>query len=125
MAAPCICILYRWRLQNGCTDGTPSQKEYLRLTKDPLHLTSPKRFDEVIYTPYAFADGVALDLQSMERIFDESLEATPIANVDDFLEQNIDADGKQIPGSIKYEALAKRIAPVGEVLFFDYGGTST
>lgn len=95
--------------------------EHLR-KKPPVHRTSPKRFDEVVYTPYAFTDLQEAELQKLEQVFNDAVEGNPpIANVDEFLEQNIDADGRQIPGHIKYENLAKRIAPIGEILIFDYG----
>jgi uncharacterized Rmd1/YagE family protein len=38
-----------------------------------------------------------------------------------YLDQHIDASGNVIPDNLPYENLAKRIAPIGEILFFDYG----
>lgn len=52
-----------------------------------------------------------------------TLEEAHPASVDemDAFDQNIDASGKSIPGNVAYEDLAKRIAPIGEILYFDYG----
>lgn len=72
--------------------------EHLR-KKDPLHRTSPKRFDEVIYTPFAFKDSISSELVLMDLMLGESgRQGGNIQNVEDFLEQNIDADGLKIPG---------------------------
>jgi uncharacterized Rmd1/YagE family protein len=38
-----------------------------------------------------------------------------------FLEQNVDSTGEQLPLDIPGLDLAKRIAPVGDLFFFDYG----
>ncbi|KAI8909081.1 hypothetical protein EDD86DRAFT_191224 [Gorgonomyces haynaldii] len=94
--------------------------EHLR-KKNPVHRTSPKRFDEVIYTPYTLGE-----VSPTEPIVPDLIELPPqtssnIENVGLFLDQNIDASGNAIPGTIKYEDLAKRIAPIGEILYFDYG----
>jgi uncharacterized Rmd1/YagE family protein len=95
--------------------------EYLR-QKNPVHRTAPKKFDEVIYTPFAFSQIQEIELEALEKTLDQFGRDSPaIANVDDFLEQNIDAEGRPIPGSIQYEHLAKRIAPIGEILVYDYG----
>jgi uncharacterized Rmd1/YagE family protein len=37
------------------------------------------------------------------------------------LEQNIDSSGQSIPLATQQKDLAKRIAPIGEILYFDYG----
>lgn len=44
-----------------------------------------------------------------------------VNEMDNFFDQNIDASGKSIPGNVSYDDLAKRIAPIGEILYFDYG----
>lgn len=38
-----------------------------------------------------------------------------------FFLQNIDSFGQEIPANVPFGSLAKRIAPAGECLFFDYG----
>lgn len=95
--------------------------EHLR-KKDPSHLTAPKRYDEVIYTPFAFGNIPISDFEPLNTEPQEILEQVgAIQNVAQFLEQNIDSRGKSIPANIIYEDLAKRIAPIGEILVFDYG----
>eukprot|EP00842_Homolaphlyctis_polyrhiza_P003042 jgi/Hompol1/3739/HPOL_003334-RA len=118
--------------------------EHLR-RKPARFMTAPKRIDEVIYTPFSFAHAddappksplknllsaqqSTLPLQlPTEAVPDqdshqsETLLTSTIEDVGTFFDQNIDASGKSIPGNWPYESLAKRIAPVGEILYFDYG----
>ncbi|KAI8927394.1 hypothetical protein BC831DRAFT_434903 [Entophlyctis helioformis] len=101
--------------------------------------TSPKRFDEVIYTPFNFgaaaaaaADGAPIKRRpgDLMHVVNEPQPApvdgsrllqSIVDEADSFFDQNIDAAGKSIPGNIPNESLAKRIAPTGEILYFDYG----
>ena len=38
-----------------------------------------------------------------------------------FFLENVDAQGQGLPADLPFESIAKRIAPVGECFFFDYG----
>jgi uncharacterized Rmd1/YagE family protein len=106
------------RVTAYCTAGAykmDSLIDHLR-RKNPVHRTAPKRYDEVIYTPFAL--GTASDIVDFEPI--------PVVNAFDAQasfnqDQNIDASGKSIPEDVRYDELAKRIAPIGEILYFDYG----
>nr|KAJ3420811.1 hypothetical protein HK105_005220 [Polyrhizophydium stewartii] len=97
--------------------------------KSAKYQTAPKRIDEVIYTPFNFSAGED-DLHVVGADPKPSMDATgepprllqpSVDDVDLFFDQNIDALGKSIPGNIPYDNLAKRIAPVGEIMYFDYG----
>lgn len=105
--------------------------EYLR-KKNHIHRCAPRRFDEVIYTPFTFniikelavQQAQIPDLMSSIGSSGESshnAEPASVNEMDNFFDQNIDASGKSIPGNVSYDDLAKRIAPIGEILFFDYG----
>ncbi|KAJ3302959.1 hypothetical protein HDV03_004411 [Kappamyces sp. JEL0829] len=100
--------------------------EHLR-KKNHIHRAAPKRFDEVIYTPFTFNPIKELAAQHA-NIPDfsvgganEASDPASVSEMDNFFDQNIDASGKSIPGSVSYDDLAKRIAPIGELLYFDYG----
>lgn len=104
--------------------------EHLR-KKNHIHRCAPRRFDEVIYTPFTFTAIKELaaqqaqipDLMSSIGSSSESPHPEPatVNEMDNFFDQNIDASGKSIPGNVSYDDLAKRIAPIGEILYFDYG----
>ncbi len=51
----------------------------------------------------------------------ENADPSSVNEMDNFFDRNIDASGKYIPGNVTYDDLAKRIAPIGELLYFDYG----
>ncbi|KAH6574526.1 hypothetical protein BASA60_005433 [Batrachochytrium salamandrivorans] len=90
------------------------------MKKEPRYQVLPKRIDEEV-------DGAVqqdlIDLRAIHENLPEigTLLHPTVADLDSFFDQNIDAAGKSIPGNIPYEDLAKRIAPIGEVLYFDYG----
>ncbi|TPX67419.1 hypothetical protein SpCBS45565_g03807 [Spizellomyces sp. 'palustris'] len=97
--------------------------------------TAPKKFDEAIHTPYmVFApnghshvnseptpDLINLSTEDIAGEIQSPRHEAAIDNIDSFFEQNIDASGRTIPSNIPYDNLAKRIAPIGECLFFAYG----
>ncbi|KAI8819342.1 uncharacterized protein EV422DRAFT_108817 [Fimicolochytrium jonesii] len=97
--------------------------------------TSPKKFDEAIHTPYLGipATNGTLDpliVPDLINLVPEELMSptedgvrpnASLHNIDSFFEQNIDAAGRSLPSTIAYDDLAKRIAPIGECLFFAYG----
>jgi uncharacterized Rmd1/YagE family protein len=94
--------------------------------KNHIHRAAPRRFDEVIYTPFTFTAITELAAQQAsipDRISVSSNHdhEEPGQSTDNFFDQSIDASGKSIPQNISYGDLAKRIAPFGEVLYFDYG----
>jgi uncharacterized Rmd1/YagE family protein len=82
----------------------------------------------VIYTPLTFkainelaAQQASIpDLMSVRTPGDQADPAS-LNEMDSFFDQNIDASGQTIPGNVTYEHLAKRIAPIGELLYVDYG----
>ena len=45
----------------------------------------------------------------------------PLNDLESFFEQNVDASGRTLPSNISFPGLAKRISPIGECMFFDYG----
>ncbi|EGF76844.1 hypothetical protein BATDEDRAFT_36144 [Batrachochytrium dendrobatidis JAM81] len=118
------------RVTAYCTANTykmDALMDHLKQKEAKYHI-SPKRIDEVIYTPFNFSetDLNAPDLIDIRPVHDHIQEIGTLLNptvgdVNSFFDQNIDASGKSIPGNIPYENLAKRIAPIGEVLYFDYG----
>lgn len=85
----------------------------------------------VIYTPFTFTpikelaaqQAIIPDLISVGATNENGLNVDPatVNEMDNFFDQNIDASGKSIPGTVSYDDLAKRIAPIGELLYFDYG----
>ncbi|KAI9209875.1 uncharacterized protein BJ171DRAFT_418314 [Polychytrium aggregatum] len=95
--------------------------------------TAPKRFDEVIYTPYYFqrpTDEPLIDLEHDHESNDLDIDHTvgihgpvsdPVESLGGFFEHNLDVNGRAIPQTLPRSKLAKRIAPVGECFFFDYG----
>ena len=74
-----------------------------------LNGTNPKRFDEVIYTTFTFESSIVPNVE------------VPNSSTEPFLFQNIDSSGQEIPDNFPVNFLAKRIAPYGEILFFEYG----
>lgn len=118
------------RVTAYCTAGSYKMDklmDHLR-QKNHIHRAAPRRFDEVIYTPFTFQVIQQLaarqasipDLISVSATHEPDDPAT-IQEIDNFFDQNIDASGKSIPGDVSYDDLAKRIAPIGELLYFDYG----
>ncbi|KAJ3289689.1 hypothetical protein HK104_007291 [Borealophlyctis nickersoniae] len=97
--------------------------------------TAPKKFDEVIYTPYtAYPTPINVNGHETPPDFADlidwhgSVPRDPSNSRDNsledhaaFFEQNVDAAGRTLSSTISHQSLAKRIAPVGECLFFDYG----
>ncbi|OAJ45017.1 hypothetical protein BDEG_28185 [Batrachochytrium dendrobatidis JEL423] len=109
------------RVTAYCTANTykmDALMDHLKQKEAKYHI-SPKRIDEE-------TDLNAPDLIDIRPVHDHIQEIGTLLNptvgdVNSFFDQNIDASGKSIPGNIPYENLAKRIAPIGEVLYFDYG----
>ncbi|KAJ3054290.1 hypothetical protein HK097_002172 [Rhizophlyctis rosea] len=108
-------------------------------SRSARNYTAPKKFDEVIYTPWtstassnpapphlpqtgpphhhhSFTDLIEW---SNPGEIDASLQ--PLNDLDSFFEQNVDASGRTLPSNISFPGLAKRISPIGECMFFDYG----
>ncbi|KAI9102496.1 hypothetical protein DFS34DRAFT_577083 [Phlyctochytrium arcticum] len=93
--------------------------------------TAPKKFDEAIHTPYLVhpvagppAHNLITDpVPDLINLSSEDMlnGVLPDDNLDSFFEQNIDAKGRSLPSNLPYDDLAKRIAPIGECLFFAYG----
>jgi uncharacterized Rmd1/YagE family protein len=99
--------------------------EHLR-KKNHIHHAAPRRFDEVIYTPFTFTAIKELAAQQasipdMISVSNNNDSEEPGRATDNFFDQNIDSSGKSIPHNVSYGDLAKRIAPIGEILYFDYG----
>lgn len=86
---------------------------------------SPKRFDEAIYTPVAFSPlshDLLMDMEPNNHLGGgSSSREGSIDNFDSFMSQNVDFTGKTLPPDIPPASIAKRIAPIGELFFFDYG----
>ncbi|KAJ3251530.1 hypothetical protein HK103_002276, partial [Boothiomyces macroporosus] len=108
------------------TDFDPALEDESQLP----HVTAKTQKEQwyLIYTPFTFDPIIELDAQqaiipdliSVSASHEHSHPAS-IQETDNFFDQNIDASGKSIPGDVSYGDLAKRIAPIGEVLIFDYG----
>ncbi|TPX55793.1 hypothetical protein PhCBS80983_g05026 [Powellomyces hirtus] len=128
----------RWlpRVTAYCTANSYKMDELMEFLKSRsrTNRTSPKKFDEAIHTPYLAIgpntpqpEPPLPDLISLtsDDLLAREVEGTRpeaiLENADSFFEQNIDAAGKSIPSNIAYDSLAKRIAPIGECLFFAYG----
>ncbi|KAJ3040697.1 hypothetical protein HDV00_010590 [Rhizophlyctis rosea] len=108
--------------------------EWLKGRSNRNH-TAPKKFDEVIYTPWVStssnpgnlppngltADNSYADLIDWSSPGEIDATAQPLNDLESFFEQSIDASGRTIPSTISFAGLAKRISPIGECLFFDYG----
>jgi uncharacterized Rmd1/YagE family protein len=92
----------------------------------------------VIYTPFVLGTSPGIQEASVGIDFFAPQSTTPTStayptsskpNVNDpgsshtdpFFLQNIDSFGQEIPANVPFGSLAKRIAPAGECLFFDYG----
>ena len=84
----------------------------------------------VIYTPYVQGTSPGIPEASVGIDFfappptSDSRPATQTDSHTDsnpFFLQNIDSFGQEIPANVPFGSLAKRIAPAGECLFFDYG----
>lgn len=71
------------------------------------------------YSPHRNVDHQHLNDDSFVNLEEE--ETITIQGLENFFDQNIDANGEKLPTTIPHSHLAKRIAPVGECLFFDYG----
>ena len=95
--------------------------------------TNPKKFDEAIYTPFAFSPSsytkgpFEIHMNSLPHTYPSHLNTMDGLNdmqdlntAGDVFTQNIDFFGQEIPSNLPLGSLAKRIAPVGEVVFFDY-----
>jgi uncharacterized Rmd1/YagE family protein len=85
--------------------------EYFR-RKSHVHMVTPRRYDEVIYTPYTLKqiDESALQQAGMPS-FQSSLHETGMSTEGD-ASASTDAS---------FTDIAKKMAPLGEVLIFDYG----
>ncbi|KAJ3009352.1 hypothetical protein HKX48_008018 [Thoreauomyces humboldtii] len=122
------------RVTAYCTANSYKMDELLDFlkTRSIRNRTSPKQFDEAIHTPYMALPVNTLspeptpllpdlvNLSSEENLEGDRPDAL-LDNVDSFFEQNIDSAGRSLPSNIPYDSLAKRIAPVGECVFFAYG----
>ncbi|KAI8593263.1 hypothetical protein BDZ88DRAFT_474291 [Geranomyces variabilis] len=129
----------RWlpRVTAYCTANSYKMDELMEFLKSRAsrNRTSPKKFDEAIHTPYLVTDPNSsappedplpdLITLTSEDLLAQEVEGTRpeaiLENADSFFEQNIDSTGRTLPSNIAYDSLAKRIAPVGECLFFAYG----
>ena len=125
----------RWlpRVTAYCTANEYKMDELMAYLKRKTlqNQTNPKRLDEVVYTPFSFTLAEDMTIQSDFAHFSNASQGSVVdsrrlfqANLDDvesFFDQNIDSRGQSIPTTIAYDRLAKQIAPVGEILFFDYG----
>ncbi|KAJ2985034.1 hypothetical protein HDV02_000798 [Globomyces sp. JEL0801] len=104
--------------------------------KNHIHRAAPRRFDEVIYTPFTFSpikDILAQqasipDLASSTAAERENNHPATVHENDTFydatgtdFEVNVNGVGKSIPADVSYADFAKLIAPIGEILYFDYG----
>ena len=56
-----------------------------------------------------------------EMISDQPKPASPSRSLSNFLIQNVDSLGHSLPTNLPHDGLAKRIAPNGDLVFFDYG----
>ncbi|KAI9003746.1 hypothetical protein BC832DRAFT_559834 [Gaertneriomyces semiglobifer] len=126
------------RVTAYCTANSYKMRDLVDFlkSKSGVHRCVPKKFDEVVHTPFAFTPGFQTPQSSNEQIVSDPAgdtipgefqhhqvhERPPnIENLSSFFEQNIDALGRSLPSDIPYTSLAKRISPIGECLFFEYG----
>ena len=92
--------------------------EHLR-RKNYIHNAAPRRFDEVIYTPFSMSaiDGLEAQKAGIPNIESSGNYVGQGITQKDF---NLQADSDYVSDVVLHE-LAKKIAPIGEIMYFEYG----
>ena len=92
--------------------------EHLR-RKSHIHNAAPRRFDEVIYTPFSMAaiDGLEAQKAGIPNIESSGhYQGQGITQKD----YNLYSDNEYV-SDVGLHGLAKKIAPIGEIMYFEYG----